>query len=303
MIFLVSEKHPTMSASYMKEPRLLLCTDMDRTVIPNGAQAEHKHAHDVFSRFCNLSNVTLAYVTGRHQELIRQAINDYDLPRPDYTISDVGTVIYHIKEQQWNVMDAWEEEIDDDWNGYSHQQLRTILSDMPVLQLQERSKQNTHKLSYYVLLNVETDDLLSEIKRRLDVHAVKASLVWSIDEERSIGLLDVLPRSASKLHAIDFLRERLGYAMDEVVFAGDSGNDLSVLVSAIPSVLVANAADEVRQAALTETKMNGNHDALYLASGISTNMNGNYSAGVLEGIYHFAPAFRRYLKQSGFCYE
>lgn len=286
----------------MKAPRLLLCTDMDRTIIPNGVQIEHEYAHEAFSEFCKLPNVTLVYVTGRHQGLVQQAINDYALPQPDYTISDVGTRIYRIKDQQWHVLDTWEEEIDNDWNGYNHEQVKALLNDL-LLQPQELSKQNSHKLSYYVSLDVEIEDLLVEIKIRLDEFSVKANLVWSIDEEKTVGLLDVLPRSASKLHAIDFLRERLGYGMDEVIFAGDSGNDLSVLVSAIPSVLVANASDEVRQAALVQTKVNGNRDTLYVATGENTNMNGNYVAGVLEGIYHFAPAFQGQLKQMGFCYE
>ena len=292
-----------MLVNRMKAPRLLLCTDMDRTIIPNGVQIEHEYAHEAFSEFCKLPNVTLVYVTGRHEGLVRQAINDYALPQPDYTISDVGTRIYRIKDQQWHVLDTWEAEIDSDWNGYNHEQVEALLNDLLLLQPQELSKQNCHKLSYYVSLDVEIEDLLVEIKSRLDEFAVKANLVWSIDEEKSIGLLDVLPRSASKLQAIDFLREQLGYAIDEVIFAGDSGNDLSVLISTIPSVLVANATDEVCQAAQTQTKINGNHDTLYVATGENTNMNGNYASGVLEGIHHFAPAFRGHLKQAGFYYE
>ena len=127
--------------------------------------------------------------------------------------------------------------------------------------------------------------------------------MWSIDEPAGIGLLDVLPGNASKLHAVDFLRQQLGFTLDEVLFAGDSGNDLAVLASAIPAVLVANAAPEVKDTAQKQAQDNGHASALYLASGRNSGMNGNYAAGILEGVWHFAPALREQLKQIGFCDE
>ncbi|WP_126455050.1 HAD-IIB family hydrolase [Sulfuriflexus mobilis] len=287
----------------MSESRLLLCTDMDRTVIPNGVQTEHQHVRQLFAEFCKQSQVLLVYVTGRDQVLAKQAIKQYCLPVPDYAITDVGTKIYRITEQQWHVSQEWEDEIDKDWQGKGHEQLKALFIDLPGLQLQEPSKQNTHKLSYYVAVDTNQERLLSQMAKRLEDYGVDASLVWSIDEAKDIGLLDVLPRNATKLHAIDFLRRQLDYSLNEVVFAGDSGNDLPVLVSPIPSVLVANATKEVKEAVSQLAEDNGYGQALYLATGKNTNMNGNYAAGVLEGVCHFIPAFRQQLKQIGFCYE
>lgn len=281
----------------MTGPRLLLCTDMDRTVIPNGAQVEHQDSRKQFARFCRQPEVLLVYVTGRHQELVNEALEDYGLPVPDYVITDVGTRIYYINNECWQEIRAWEELIDKDWNGKNHQQLKELFYDIPELRLQEQSKQNTHKLSYYVPLSVNQEHLLSLMAKRLEGQEVQASLVWSVDEPQGIGLLDVIPRNATKLHAIEFLRKQLGYSLDEVVFAGDSGNDLPVLESPIPSVLVANAAKEVQEAARERAEINGNLQSLYFATGQYTNMNGNYSAGVLEGVYHFFPLFRKQMKQ------
>jgi hypothetical protein len=73
------------------------------------------------------------------------------------------------------------------------------------------------------------------------------------------------------------------------LFAGDSGNDLEVLVSPIPSVLVANGHPEVREQALRLAAENGQAAQLYCARGGWSGMNGNYSAGILEGIAHFRP--------------
>ncbi len=285
----------------MSESRLLLCTDMDRTVIPNGLQSEHSQARKLFAEFCSQPQVILVYVTGRHQNLVKQAIRNYRLPTPSYAITDVGTKIYRIEDQQWQELKAWEDEIDKDWHGKSHGQLKALFADISDLQLQELSKQNTHKLSYYTALHIKQERLLSLMTQRLDEIGVQASLVWSVDEPKGIGLLDVLPRNATKLHAIDFLRQQLDFSLDEIVFAGDSGNDLPVLGSVIPSVLVANATDDVIEASKDLTQKNNTQQMFYLASGKNTIKNGNYSSGVLEGVYHFAPAFREKLKQIGFC--
>lgn len=81
----------------MPQSKLLLCADMDRTVIPNGEQPEHPDARKRFKTFCLLPEVKLVYVTGRHQELVKQAIKNYHLPEPDFVITDVGTKIYQVK--------------------------------------------------------------------------------------------------------------------------------------------------------------------------------------------------------------
>lgn len=276
----------------MPPHKLLLCTDMDRTVIPNGSQAESPDARARFAQLCNLPDVTLVYVTGRHQALVKQAIADYQLPEANYAITDVGTKIYHIKQGTWHELQSWHDEIDHAWNGYSHEQIKQLLADINDLSLQEAEKQNTHKLSYYLPLETDSDEVISRADALLRDRGIAASLIWSIDEAANIGLLDVLPQNATKLHAIEFLQQQLGYTLDEVIFAGDSGNDLPVLTSRVHSVLVANASDDVRQTALRIARHNGHADALYLANTNALNMNGNYSAGVLQGVWHYAPGYR-----------
>jgi hypothetical protein len=62
-----------------------------------------------------------------------------------------------------------------------------------------------------------------------------------------------------------------------------------VLASAVPAVLVANATAAVRDEALRRSAEAGLADRLYLARGGFGGMNGNYSAGILEGIAHYHP--------------
>ncbi|MDG4812705.1 HAD-IIB family hydrolase [Hydrogenovibrio sp. 3SP14C1] len=282
--------------------RLLLCTDMDRTIIPNGAQKEQSTARQDLKDFCNRPEVTLVYVTGRHQALVQEAIEEYQLPTPDYVISDVGTKIYQTQSKDWKPLPQWEAKINQDWHGKTHHNLRESLKIFKALTLQEPSKQNTHKLSYYVPLSTDVDELLSDAATVLKAQNVDASLIWSIDEAENIGLLDVLPKNATKLHAIQFLQHFLDYSLDEVVFAGDSGNDLPVLTSEIHSVLVANAGDDIKKQALQQAQANHTTDALYLAQN-NTNESGNYSAGVLQGVGHYIKAFRNSLKGDPLSYD
>lgn len=280
-------------------PRLLVCTDMDRTVIANGSQPEDPQAHRRFKAFCAHKSVTLVYVTGRHEALVKEAIIAYALPEPDFVITDVGTKIYTVNDHNWQVLEDWEAEIDKDWHGKNHQEIRELLGVISELTLQEPEKQNTHKLSYYLPLNIDHTVVMERMEALLDEEGIDASLIWSVDEPENIGLLDLLPRNATKVHAIEFLQHLLGYTLDEMVFAGDSGNDLPVLTSPIHSVLVANASSDVKETALQIVAENGYTDALYLANKGLLGMNGNYAAGILQGIWHFAPAFRDLLEQTG----
>jgi hypothetical protein len=112
-----------------------------------------------------------------------------------------------------------------------------------------------------------------------------------------MGLLDVLPAHATKLHAMEFLMQHQGFNYANTVFAGDSGNDLPVLASAIQSVLVANADCNVIEQAKTQARKQETMAAFYLAQGGFLGMNGNYSAGILEGVAHYHPDTQLWMEE------
>ncbi len=51
---------------------LLICTDLDRTLIPNGVQPESHDARRRFSALISQPDIKLAYVSGRHRDLVYQ---------------------------------------------------------------------------------------------------------------------------------------------------------------------------------------------------------------------------------------
>lgn len=268
---------------------LLLCTDLDRTLIPNGREPESPAARERFRRFVARPEIRLAYVSGRHRGLVEQAIAEHALPVPDYVIGDVGATLYAVQDGEWRPVHAWEDEIGPDWAGAGHDQLAALFREFEVLRLQEPEKQHPFKLSYYAPIDTDHEALKAQMRARLLPGRVRASLIWSVDETAEVGLLDVLPENATKYHAVDFLMRLIGHDETTTLFAGDSGNDLAVLVSPIPSVLVANGHAEVRATAVRLATEHGTSDRLYCATGGWCGMNGNYSAGILEGVDHFRP--------------
>ncbi len=275
---------------------LLVCTDLDRTLLPNGPQSESPAAREHFARLVSNPRITLAYVSGRHRVLVEQAIFNYRLPVPGFVVGDVGTTIYRVAEEQsWKRLTAWEAEFASDWAGKTHAELKTLLSDLPALRLQEISKQNDYKLSYYVPLQSDRDALSAVIRHRFEEAGIRATLIWSTDEPMGIGLLDILPERASKLHAVEALMRLNDFDHGNTVFCGDSGNDIEVLTSPIPAVLVANGHEDVKELARRLADEKGFGAQLYIAQGGFMGMNGNYSAGILEGIAHYHPEITGWL--------
>ncbi|MBO8085349.1 HAD-IIB family hydrolase [Marichromatium sp. AB32] len=265
---------------------LLLCTDLDRTLIPNGAEPESPAARPWFRRLAALPEVTLAYVSGRHRALVEAAIADYDLPMPDYVVGDVGTSIHGLDGGDWQPIVEWQRLIGADWGGTHAAALRPLFADIAELSPQPDDRQGPFKLSYFTPAQLDVEALRARMRERLEARDIRASLVWSVDEAAGCGLLDLLPANATKYHAVEFLMQRLGRDVATTVFAGDSGNDLEVLISAIPAVLVANAHPEVR----AEARQGCADPArLYCARGGWQGLNGHYAAGILEGVAHFHP--------------
>ncbi len=268
--------------------KILICSDLDRTILPNGSQPHSPQALPILHRLADRVEVTLVYVSGRNKALLQSAITEYGIPAPDYAIGDVGTTLYTPKEN-WQPWQDWTAEISRDWNGKSTTELADLFRDLTALKLQEEERQNSYKLSYYTDIAVHIVSLRRKMAERLAAAGVHAAIIWSIDEEKECGLLDVLPQRATKLHAIRFLMQKQDFTNEQTVFAGDSGNDLPVLTSGLNAILVKNASAEIRTEAVETLSKKGLQQRLYLAEGDFLGMNGNYCAGVLEGIAHFLP--------------
>jgi hydroxymethylpyrimidine pyrophosphatase-like HAD family hydrolase len=174
--------------------------------------------------------------------------------------------------------------------------LAAALTGLSEMRVQPPEKLGRFKLSYYVDPKADLDSLAQEVQQRLAELNIRTGVITSYDETEDVGLLDVLPAGANKLYALRFLIESEGFAAGRTVFAGDSGNDLAVFESEIPAVVVRNAREQVREAAVRRARKAGNAGLLHLARGGLLGMNGNYAAGALEGLVHFIPQARSWLR-------
>ena len=277
---------------------ILLCSDLDRTLIPNGRADESPDARARLARFCAHPAVRLVLVSGRDLQRVLDAVDEWSLPEPDYIIGDVGTTIYAPRSRSgsgdgdWVHWRDWTDEIAPSWNGLTHDDISYLFADITAIRSQEAEKQGAFKASYYVDRTANRDVLDAELHGRLWHNGIDARLVWSLDDDADVMQLDVLPTSASTLHAMEFLISHLAFDERRALFAGDSANDLLALGSHINGVLVANAEPSVRERAQYMVEAGALEDTLYLARGGLFGMNGNYAAGVLEGMVHFLPETR-----------
>ncbi|MEO0353719.1 MAG: HAD family hydrolase, partial [Cyanobacteria bacterium P01_A01_bin.3] len=237
----------------------------------------------------NRPDVSLAYVTGRDLDSIQQAISNYDLPAPNYAIADVGASIFTHSDGEWTRLEEWDRQSANYCSKDRWSELDGLFDDLDCLELQEPAKQGLYKLSYYVPGEVNSTTLMVKLKTRLKWEEVQAKVIWSTDEHQKLGLVDILPANADKRLALEFLIDRYKFNRDRTLFAGVSANDTAVMASAIPAVLVANAGAEVKQLAYRRARESRNLETLYIARGGQLGMNGNYSAGIIEGVAYFFP--------------
>ena len=168
--------------------QLLICTDLDRTLLPNGDLNESPLARERFAAVASHPNVTLVYVSGRDLGLVEQAIKHFSIPIPDWVIGDVGSSLYSFNDLaersgQGDVMNpigwihssAWQEKIAFDWPGLGSSQIAQALSSLDGLVIQEPARQSRYKLSYYLPLGFDLIALRLEIEARLKDAGVPAS--------------------------------------------------------------------------------------------------------------------------------
>ena len=265
----------------------LLATDLDRTLLPNGDQP-YDGSMSLFSDIVKENKMTLAFVSGRHLALVREAMEEYKTPEPDYVISDVGTTLYKRVDGDFARDESWDAFIKKNTENWDTSNFKEKIKEEDSLRLQEEEKQNIFKLSYYI------DDLEKSEKIVKNVEDViksiceceDALIVYSVDETAGQGLLDILPKVATKQMAIEYLREKLNITKDEVLYAGDSGNDILPLTQGYFAVMVRNTIKTVQDTVLEIAQKKGIEERICTAKG-GKDLNGYYVSGIIEALIKF----------------
>ncbi len=204
----------------------------------------------------------LVYNSGRLVDDILSFIVEEGLPPADLVIGGVGTMM------AGDALPGLHAEYADFIGGsYDAPTIANLVSDFPGLDPQPDRYQHDHKSSWY--LHGATTERLSALEQRIAGGEMQVKIVYSSDRD-----LDILPADADKGNALAWLCGKLGVPLDEVVVAGDTGNDTDMfLLDGVRGIIPANGRDELR--------------LRFSDDGRVYRARGKEADGVIEGLRHW----------------
>ena len=257
-----------------------LATDLDGTFIPNSSKTELIEALEYFHKIKKDSDdFKLIFVTGRNFKQVEDGIKEYNLPEPDFIISDVGTTIYNRSLNGWVLNDEYYKNLSRILNNINRENLINWLIQKAGVSLQEDYRQGDFKISFY-LEPKNSITIIDDLNIKIKKENLPYDVIFSQDPITKKGLLDILPKGVSKVYALKWVLKNYSASGDSVAFAGDSGNDLDLFISGINSIIVKNTPENIKVKANSWALENGKTKTLFFATKEST-------AGVLQGCRHF----------------
>ncbi len=238
-----------------------LVTDIDGTLVGDrGTTAELRSAlvRAREERRALGGNVRLVVATGRDVQSAREVLEDAGFSPTDFDalITSVGAEIYLPGQDEPQL--AYTRRLRD--SGFQAQLVREALSDLE-LEMQPEHEQFPYKVCYFAADTARTRALVAE---RLSQLPFATEVMFAMD-----SYLDVAPACGAKGGAVEYLAWQWALSTQQLVAAGDSGNDSSMLGRAWPSIVVGNG-----HAALAGLR---GRTGVYFARA-------KYAAGVLEGL-------------------
>lgn len=264
---------------------IIIATDLDRTLLPNGNQ-KYDGSMPIFNKIIKNEKLKTIYVTGRNLKLVKDAIKKFKAPLPNFIVGEVGAKIYLRKNNNFIADKKWTKLIKSatkNWNTYKFKEELSLIKG---LRLQEKDKQNKFKLSYYIDNLKKSEPIIKEATKIIKTICEDALTIYSVDETINIGLLDVIPKRATKLAGLEYLRKKLGLKKEEIIYCGDSGNDVLPLTFGYKAILVRNSIKEIKDVVKEIATQKEIINNTYIARGYK-NLNGYYVSGIIEGLIKF----------------
>ncbi len=241
-----------------------LSFDIDDTLLPSHIIT------DEFYQFWNRIQFEkpplLCFNTGRLKDDTLRLIYKRRLPKPDYLICGVGTLIYDLSSGQ--VIKEFSQILEEGWNLDKISKLISSLSYK--IEKQPDHFQNEYKSSWF--FDKATDEQIGEIRSLLRQKGLDVNVVYSSSRH-----LDILPKWANKGNSLEWLLNYLGISPEETVVAGNSGNDQAMYaLDSIKGIVVGNAQPEL----LDETA----NPNIYFSNKL-------YQDAILDGLNYFGVKF------------
>ncbi|WP_310821289.1 HAD-IIB family hydrolase [Stratiformator vulcanicus] len=242
-----------------------LASDIDGTLV--GSRESLDRLANRLDVLRNAGGLLLIYCTGRRLDQVIDGTETEGLPIPDAVICQVGTEIYLEPNQESASLESWRTKL---LSEYSRAEAESFLDGIPGLQMQPHEFNTDLKTSCFVDECPNPDATAAMIAERAARADDRYMVIYSSGRD-----LDILPASSGKGKAIAFLLQHLGRSHENVVVAGDTGNDSAMFHHFDRGIVVANAQPEL--IALAEA---ADAKSVYQA-GLP------YAAGVEQGLEFF----------------
>ncbi|MGC4074558.1 MAG: HAD-IIB family hydrolase [Nibricoccus sp.] len=237
----------------------LFSTDLDGTLLGNPEAANRFAA--AWTSLPAGQRPLLVYNSGRLIGDTQSLIASGELPAPDYIIGGVGTQIHDTRKNR--ALDQFAQVISPGWDL---EKVKAITAAIPNIRPQPDEFQHAFKTSWF--LEDATPLQLQTLEQQLASAGLETCVVYSSNRD-----LDVIPRRANKGGALSWLCARLNIATDEILVAGDTGNDAGMFrLPGVRGIIVQNARPELFAATV---------DIPTYTSGLVL------ADGVLEGLRHY----------------
>jgi len=228
--------------------QVVLFSDIDNTFYDRNNPDASSHLSNMLEKM----SWGVVYVTGRDQEMVE---SQNDLPKADIVVGAVGTEIYILNTEGKYVRDEeFREILLGSWDRDTiYQEAKDIVNrhsdisfqprDNPDLIGQEGHEPQEFKISLHIFGEIEK---AQEVAKLFDqIKGIKVIFSTDIHNPNKFNL-DLLPETGGKELAVQYLSNKLGI---KGFVAGDSGNDLGMLLdSGHPAILVGGAQEETRAA-------------------------------------------------------
>ena len=234
----------------------LILTDIDNTLTGDEAAMQ-----DFFRLIAEAPmHVGFGIATGRRFEEVVRMLQELDIPRPEVLITSVGTEIYYGK--NYTMDRSWQKHIQFGWEP---ERVREVLDGREGFYPQPDHEQSAFKVSYQI--DPAAAPKLSRIKRLLREGGVRAKAVLSHNM-----FLDVIPTRAGSGVSVRHIAYKWNFPLEQILVAGDSGNDEGMLTVNALGVVVGNYSSELEKLR--------NLPRIYFAGG-------RHAAGIVEGIRYY----------------
>lgn len=219
----------------MPSPIRLFSADLDGTLLGNPEASQRFKA--AWTALSPEARPLLVYNSGRLIDDLRGFVDDGTLPAGDYWIGGVGTQVFDVKAGR--MLDELREHLADGWDLAK---VKQITGRFPGVRPQPDQYQHDFKSSWF--LERASAGALRDLKKQLDDAGLRVTIVYSSSRD-----LDVLPVFATKGGALGWLCQRLAIPTDQVLVAGDTGNDASMFrLPGVRGIIVENALPELYEA-------------------------------------------------------